>query len=333
MPTLIEKAIFIDASDEQKKFILALFALQERISSPLFANSNNPEEIAMVYEEGKKLLFVSCGPEIHNIKNLLFSYGSIYLLPFKEVLLDLESFFTLFDEQIYEKTIVTAFLDSSYTKILKYIFELFNFQTLHVSNLKDLINILEVSPDHLVIDLDMNGETLAKRNSTLSLIHRKVISSNKLSVNIIKNFNNGSIFNDICSPVNKICDIILSPQEYTVFIIKILHMNLFENSNLSLHTARQSWLPGRKVTNGEFKPLSNVFNYLKRPKSVYNALCTTINNPLHSEYLKQMKLIQMKKNMIFWLTDYIESSSNSEQGSFIFSTSETQLKEYGTIAV
>jgi len=332
MPTLIEKAIFIDASDEQKKFVISLFTLQ-KISSPLFLNSDNPEEIARGYEEGKKTLFVSCGPDTTNIKDLLFSYGSIYLLPFEEVLLDLESFFALFDEQIFEKTVVTAFLDPSYTKILKYIFELFNFQLSHVSNLKELNNILEVSPDHLVIDLDMNGETLAKRNSTLSLIHRKIISSNKLSVNVIKNFNNGSIFNDICSPVNKICDIILSPQEYTVFIIKILHMNLFENSNLSLHTARQSWLPGKKTGNGEFKPLSNVFNYLKRPKSVYNTLCTTINNPLHSAYLKQMKLIQMKKNMIFWLKDYIESSITSEQGSFTFSTSETQLKEYGTVAV
>ncbi|MDH4199959.1 MAG: hypothetical protein OEV66_06215 [Spirochaetia bacterium] len=137
-----------------------------------------------------------------------------------------------------ERNVSLAFIPENYAKIYSTLMSLYGFNVSIIDQAIQLESALEAGIDYLVFDLDMNQLPEKKRLGLMQKI--KYYCKQGLMANVIKNFDTGSLFNDILSPVKDISNLLLSPEEYAIFLRKYLYIKDLEGFEKNCYNLKGS---------------------------------------------------------------------------------------------
>ena len=252
-----------------------------------FANSENRvSELAM-----SRMLVVTGDAEPGDDAEIFLKNGMICRLSFSRFMEDYSKFFKS-GWAIQPGIVNLAFLDMRMMRILTTIFTLAGFKVIESHTIQDVQRFVKDGPGYMVLDLDMKGASVSAKTSDqkkklISLIKTAKNQNLTLSVSVIKDFSQGSLFDDITSCVRDITNLMLSAEEYIFFIrdylfqsqLKKIEMNYREilaksskessdykagkkenlNLNIFMRNAKQAF---EKVKNAEFQiSKASIFQY------------------------------------------------------------------------
>ena len=225
--------------------------------------------------------------------------------------------------------VALLFLPDHLKNHLERIFTLYGFRVKSIDSFSRLEQLEKRNFIHLVFDQDLSG--ISQNNPRKRTYHEESIqkikkvslSNSNMSVFVVKDFKQGSLFDDVTSSVRDICNLLLSYEEYLIFIKSFLH-----------HSSINSLLQGQKNI-FENSSQSKYFHWsrLHNPKKIYSELLENTHdlnsNPIHKHIpwlnTSMNDLIQLELNLLLisWLDDYLTHSEESKnRASFQFIGSE-----------
>lgn len=297
----IKKYIFIGLSQKQATLVRLLkdeFPDFSCHSHWIFMK--NSDELSIHID--RHSLVVS-GEAIDNgVINALYRLGHLQYLPFPLFLKYFHSLFTL-HENTYDKTkaVGLAFLGDPSSKLCENLLTLYGYKVFTAFSVEDLESLMEKGLHYLVFDLDMNMLPEKTRMAAL----QKIVFFQKqgMTTSVLKNFDKGSLFNDILSPVKEISNILLSPEEYVIFLRKYLYfkdreqfLQNFPEDNAYLQR------PAVPEENVNLAKLSlHGFSDLKDAKKTYNRVLSLKAN----QNQEGAELQKNSLNLRFLLSDYV----------------------------
>ncbi len=170
-------------------------------------------------------LVVSGLPSASRLGEILYSSGTTYFLP-------LQRFFQA-SPFLYQKfvpaiagSVVLAYLPPALRNILRGIFRLYGYLVHEVDSVTDLEKEIAEGARLVVLSLDLHCDrgNCENREKIITYLKKEKKQKEDFSVNVIKDFDQGSLFNDINSSVKDLTNTLLSPEEYIGFIIRYLYL-------------------------------------------------------------------------------------------------------------
>ncbi|MDH5716357.1 MAG: hypothetical protein OEZ22_01825 [Spirochaetia bacterium] len=275
-------------------------------------------------------LLVSNSADIGSIHKIMFEKGSVYFLTWQEFKNSFLSVFKLITMTSQPK-ILLAFLPPFVNSLLEEIFSLYGYSTLSVNSFADMQKALAEDICYTVLNQDMNllpkeyGKPSIKREKVIQLLKQKKSMESSFAISVLKDFDQGSLFDDICSSVKHVCNLLLSIEEYVIFIIQYL-------KNLSQENIESFYYP-QKISENVYsslklknKSLKNFSHPLKDAKEIYRFTMQTLisSKAIHVNdnidlYLQEMELLKTKNLLTSWLPSFLnEGAEKKNRASFSF---------------
>ena len=313
----VRKFIFLDLSDQQISLVKALKEEYPELTGKMYwIFMKNADEL--FYHLDANSIIISNESDTLNNLNFMITIGHPFYMCWDDFLKYYQSLI-YFQGLSSERNVCLAFIAENYMKLYKNLFLLYGFNVVTTNRTDELEEILSSDIEYLVFDLDMNLIPEKIRFQTMKKI--SYFCKKGLRANVIKNFDSGSLFNDILSPVKEITNILLSPEEYMLFIRKYLYIKEYENlikiySNgitpLLLHHQRDD-------AKGTLKPHPEIFSDLRDAKKSYNQILAMKNNPNYHEIVQKKNDIEIRFLISADMEKFIsESMDNSQRELFTF---------------
>ena len=254
--------------------------------------------------------------------NTLYKKGIPLCIPWDKLL-------RFFPQILKSKTVVCSgevvlmFLPNHFKNLLRGLFRLYGFNVKTIDTASQLEQLEKQEYLHLVFDQDLSNvfrnnprKGLLREESIQKIKKISTLNSN-MSIFVVKDFQQGSLFDDITSSVKDICNLLLSYEEYLIFIKHFLH-----------HAATNSFVSGGKKfleDSSRWRYLG--WNRLHNPKKIYSELFED-SSGLRSASMREEgtwlnldDLLQLELNLLFvaWLDDHLAYSEESKnRASFRF---------------
>ena len=329
------KIIFYSLTQKQTSIILSLKEFLDEKND--FAFELIPEYPILSERISNDCLVVtSCGMAGQNhdsrVYDLLFRRGIPLSISCDHFLM--HSFSILKNQNILcLGEIALLFLPEHLKNLLERIFILYGFRVKSIDSFSQLEQLEKQNFIHIVFDQDLSGTSQNNpkrggfREESIRKIKKISLSNNNMSVFVVKDFQQGSLFDDITSSVRDICNLLLSYEEYLIFIKSFLHY-----SSISRLMQGQ-----KKVFENSVQSKCFHWSKLHNPKKIYSELLESVQSPGNGSTNKEIlwlntsmnDLVQLELNLLFisWLDDYLTHSEESKnRASFRFVESVT-LKE------
>ena len=218
--------------------------------------------------------------------------------------------------------VALLFLPIHLSGLLERIFILYGFKVQNIASFSQLAQLEKRDFIHLVFDQDLSGISPENpnrgsyREESIRRIKRVSAANADMSVFVVKNFQQGSLFDDVTSSVRSICNLLLSYEEYLVFIKYFLHF--FSANNLIQIQ--------KKVLESSSHSRYFHWNRLHNPKRAYSELLENACPLQSSSGYRQVGIsiddwIPLELNLLLlsWLDEYLTHSEESKhRASFRF---------------
>ncbi|MES0489302.1 MAG: hypothetical protein ABUK01_04875 [Leptospirales bacterium] len=253
-----------------------------------------------------------------NIYEKLYSEGSPFFIEWENFIREPTTVLTTFRTKS-SQTVALAFLPPYFENLLLGIFSLYGYNIEIAKTPEELEIILKNRPDYLLFDIDMKEIDSNKRTKIIKNIRNVSKSSPGFAVNVVKDFDAGSLYDDICSPVKDFCDLLLSHEEYIVFILRFLYGNEIDKTLYNQKEKLEAWFEKLSCMNLSEKPLKNLFNGLMNPKKTYYRILR-LQEELESLHSTRKDVrIELQHTLLSWMVEYIiEKDEKHERSTFTF---------------
>ena len=309
----IHKLIFTELSREQKELATLLQkefgALNERIAWQFI---DDPSEIKY-HGEGSALVI---SPSLsYTLEKILFQSANPFYLSWESFLPRMQKILTA-PAPLSLRKAALAFLGNPLGKLIARIFDLYGYQCIMIDTLAELDRIEAEKIDYLVLNLDIPQELIGNRNVVLKDLKGVCLRNPGMSVNVIKNFDQGSLYDDIKSPVKDFCNLLLSPEEYVSFIKKFFYHCELERL-FYINRANAPSPVGKENRAG--RPLKNNFIHLQNPKKIFNETVEKPDYALWRYGIEEVAMIEFRREALLWLEGYFARQTQEiPRGSFSF---------------
>ena len=239
----------------------------------------------------------------------------------------------------YVNSVGLLFLPGYFQTILSGIFRIYGLNPQFINSMNALEKIKPEELCHIVLDQDLISLKVSPkqirnyREKIITYIKRILNDNHSISVFVVKNFDQGSLFDDIISSVKDICNLLLSHEEYLLFIKRFLYESHTQIILKKLNTLQ------KKMQLSYFQ--KNSWQCLKNPKKIYQELmgltdmshAKPINSTNHSNFANEISINHEKLNLILncqvkhklfeWIDHYLlnpDSEDRKNRASFEFMT-------------
>ena len=216
--------------------------------------------------------------------------------------------------------VALLFLLPSFKDILEGVFRLHGFKSNVVTSLAQLEKIGQKKLSHIVFDQDLLGLKINRsrlgstREEVITHLKRICVNDRETTVFVVKDFQQGSLFDDMNSSVKDISNLLLSHEEYILFIKTFL-------KHLSFQKAVQE---KEKLCEELRLPYSdkNPWKLLKNPKNIYSELTGGKGGGVQE--LPESDLVsssftdwRIRELLLEWLFAYAEEIKNRASSKFM----------------
>lgn len=301
----IEKIIFYQIISPEREKVRDLITLMRDVCNMpvLFAEKEaqlhsflTPRSLT-VFSQGK----------FPPVADYLYTHGYPFSMSFSEFCRNLHNISHLRVTAVHGEAVL-AYLPSRCVRFYSSLFELYGYHTIEVESIPALTKALKQGINYVVFDQDMPGhrqKISETRQRVLDLLkhHRK--SHPLFALSVIKDFDQGSLFNDIGSGTRDVVNIMLSPDEYSLFLLNYLSDFLMAKIQETLGEPGKSGGPlpfGKKGSRISFSL------GMRDAKSVYRAFLDDdyhIHQRLRDTALDELSALQLKTTMTKWISDYL----------------------------
>ncbi|MBV6492629.1 MAG: hypothetical protein LDLANPLL_00625 [Turneriella sp.] len=251
MAYAFERIFFHQASVADRERIAALQILYPHFTRERVEFIDSDLELDKVLSTD---LLVCCGQSLKASYTRIAAKGHVQVLSLDELLIAPARVFELQVSTIFGETIL-AFLAEPLKSQTMRMFSLFGFNPIAVDSIPTLLKELKHRASIVVFDQDMptiqKSRVQENRAKIYSLLRAERKQRRQLSVIIIKDFDQGSLFADMSTLAKDVSNAMLSPQEFLEFIRSYL---------CDYHVAQATW----KLKSGNFTGLSQA-SYAGRP--------------------------------------------------------------------
>ena len=311
--------IFIGLSSSQKALVNNLY--NEISNDPSPGNFSFIESALELTEKPAIVeLIVSNENQPNDNLEIIYEFGYPFHISWVAFIKEAQLIFTSSIQPLIN-TITLAYLKPMYQNIISGIFSLYGYKTQFANTKHEVIENLQKGTDYLLIDMDMNDSPSIDKTNVFKEIRYQYRGTKGLSVNILKDFEKGSLYDDICSPAREFCDILLSPEEYIVFLLRYLYSNELGTHKERNKLHQERWIDPVGKSDGYQKPLKNIFNGLKNKKKTYHRIMHLEENIFWYHNLNELSQIEFRFSLVQWLLKYIhEIEGNRERSTFTFAS-------------
>lgn len=231
MAYAFERFVFFHASAADRERVSALQILHTRLTpARTFFIHNNTEFGELMPND----LLICCGDSFSAAHRALSEAGVITALSLADFQLHAGRLLALQSSSAFGE-VVLAFLPDLLKKQAMRIFSLFGFNPVAVDSSQGLLRELKHGASIVVFDQDMpalRGRVSESREKIFSLLRAERRAHRHLSVLIIKDFDQGSLFGDMTTMAKDVSNAMLSPNEFLEFIRNYLS---------DFHAAHATW--------------------------------------------------------------------------------------------
>lgn len=220
--------------------------------------------------------------------------------------------------------VVLAFLTESYTALLSGIFSDYGYETIVVNSSEQLQQALKQNIAYLVIDQDMpNWDTNKRiRENIFKMLLDQRVRDPHFAVSVIKDFSVGSLYDDVLSSIKKVANLMLSPEEYLVFLTRFLRQYGVEKLKIRFRNLPQpadihETIAGTKKTMKKSMSL-----FLRNGKRIYNHIASEEHPDLlkyQQTYINEYHNLDRRASLFEWLEDFLDhGEEKNNRASFSF---------------
>ena len=313
----IKKIIFIGLDDKQINLLTLLKGeFSESFEDMYFIFMQNEAEL--IYHIDVNCIVVSHSKIQASIIETMLKNGHPFYLEWADFLRYYHSIMS-FQCRLNSQKICLAFLPENFMKLYKSMMSLYGYNVITADDPVDLEQILNSGIEYLVFDMDMNQVSEKIRFQVMQKINYHCKKG--LKVNVIKNFDKGSLFNDILSPIKEISNILLSPDEYTLFLRKYLYLKELEMFFRNTPERISAFQNNRQIDEAKSSPRNGqeMFTDLRDSKKSYNQILALKNNPKWQILFQQRNDIDLKYILSMAIEESISRNlENSQRELFTF---------------
>ncbi len=269
-------------------------------------------------------------PPSEQIENLLYDKGSPFYIHWEDFFRQSHTIIQS-AEALSLRKIGLAFLPPTEEKLLSSIFSLYGYSVTNIHSGDQLQDLLQNGLNYLILNLDFPESIARHRNKLLNLVKYAVFHEQRLTVNVVKDFNRGSLFEDLASPVREFCNLILSPQEYILFIKQYLYERAidrvkFLHKGLWTYEATSYIKPGSKIE--QSLPLNNIFSPLKNYRKSFEQLQQNEDQDKRKQFILDIETVEMRNSLLKWLDPYLMKICDQQStGHFAFVSNPNQVQD------
>jgi len=263
--------------------------------------------------------------DITHIYETLYTTGIPYYLEWENFLRESTSVLTTLHTKSTQ-TVVLAFLPPYFENLVSGIFSLYGYQIKIARTTEELDAIFKKRFDYLLFDIDMKEIDPNMRTKIIKEIRNTSKNTPGVAVNVVKDFEAGSLYDDICSPVKDFCDLLLSHDEYIVFILRFLYGNEIDKTLYTQKINADQWFEKLNCMNVSEKPLKNIFNGLMNPKKTYYKIMRLQEDLENLKSRRENNRIELQHKLLGWMVEYILAKDDKQDRS-TFTFIESPLSE------
>lgn len=319
----INNVIFYQLNENEKKAALSYCAVLEYSGfsgNTFFAAS----ESDLLANAGIHSLIVSNLSIRGRLGNLLFHHGIANYSSFDEFIKNGLNFLTEGSNVDRSAEIVLlAFLPLNIENMLHSIFSRFGYQVQIAHSIAALEKKLQRKSCCVIIDSDISyfqSKIKQKREVLFKNLYQKVKQNPLMSVVVLKNFSQGSLFEDLNSSIRYLSEILLSPEEFINFILRFFpvyyddyYYSLLQKNITGEQQIKRKMFFNQKDTGSNFKNLKNLFSYINNDLRKLEEQYTT-------HYQKMIEKTRNCLSSFQWIKRYLlyaEAKNNRESFSFV----------------
>lgn len=315
-----KKIIFVGIGQTQIEFLEQLRRLHHEAQNWVYINSQH--EIPQHLENHP--LIVNCSNR--EISDLIYKAGSGYCIEWEDFL-KYNHTLTHTTPLLSLRNVGLAFLPKPEENIIASIFSLYGHSVTLIHTEEELYQAIEGGVSYLAANIDFPEQLMEERNQLLRRIKNAVYFGPKITVNLIKDFNRGSLYDDLASPAKEFCNMILSPQEYILFIKRYLYRQSNQKLN-SIYSTIEEPRGAPSYGDGENKVFHNLFSPLKNFKAGFLQTQLPEGMEQRRQYREDLEAIDIRNSLLEWLEPYLENLDKEQaEGLFTFAPGQIGQKE------
>ncbi len=280
-------------------------------------------EAELLSRLNERTLVVARDPASGRLLNLLHSHGLPFCIGQNFFESRAHDIFQLYQIASHGE-VVLAFLSVARENELRNLFTLFGFHVLCVRNPAEFSRALNDSTQFCIIDQDLPPVTQKKAELRARVYAQLKAHRSRyplFAVGVIKDFNQGSLFEDIISPVKEFCNALLSPEEFFLFIRDYLFRFETEVRKQKIRKIKNENFFGEKMNFGFYlRDIRKAHNYL-------NAEQTRENARQIEQALIEMQLVELRHQLTAPMARHLELIEGEKRGGFEFIGSSQAVKQ------
>ena len=326
---IIKNIVFYKLSDKQLKSALAIQNVIKSYDIKINLSFDSSEFIAKENLNGSALL-VSNEDHANELFPLMFEQGAPFFVPWEKFK---ASYYDILKLRKIKSSfsVILAFLPPVLNNTLDSIFKLYGYNVIVTDNFTDLQKSVSADASYIVLNQDLNllpkttGKPAPKKEAILRYLKSVKVENQDIGISVIKDFNQGSLFDDISSSVKTICNLLLSPEEYILFIKRFLYEYTLKKI-LDFYEIENSTDSIRFLETGKIKNDKMFIKLLKDNKKIYKEIIdrtenskVKTENAVFEQYCEDLKSLQLKNSLLKWIPKYFNRSEDKKnRASFSF---------------
>ncbi len=262
--------------------------------------------------------------------NLMFHHGIAHYISLRDFLITGPRMVLAGEDNVIPKEkVILAFLPLHIENLIHSILYRLGYRISLAHSAAMLTKLLESKPCCMILDSDISyfqSKIRIKRESMFREIRKSMDDNPDLSIILLKDFDQGSLFEDMQSSIRQISNILLSPQEFLLFLLKFISAFSYD-----LNT----FLYQKIINNNPYLPENKPFN-VKSIGVNFKNMKETFYKMADGGVVKRMQknheyIKSMEKNAIFlqpflWLQNHLlHTEANASRESFAFISSIPEL--------
>lgn len=280
-------------------------------------------EALMLEKATESSLVVSFGSATGRLGTLLYHTGIPFHLSLPEFQMYWPSFFQK-NQKGTPGTIILAYLSNHVERISASMAQLYGYEVITVHSIQDLQKVLKGMPSHLVFDQDMPNIKHKTSQDNRETVFRHLKSARRqnprFSVSVIKDFDQGSLFEDLGSSVKDVTPALLSPEEFLTFFRSLLFDYNYERITRQMNESIAEYANFSPYGRNR-APLFSHLSDLKRCFQFSESVQRKIVNDHRLRHFQELELLFFKDSMLNWMQEVFarEAAENKiERGALVF---------------
>lgn len=272
---------------------------------------DHPDQIS---EKLTQRTLVLCGENFRSeVHQILYTNGSPFCLNTDRFL---QNYFnwTLPYSWPIRQSVVALFPPTELTPLLEQILNLYGFHLLSMHYPEEVENFFHepVEFDYVILNIGMNNLDKLSRDRIMKKL--KATVGSRVPVSLIKDFSQGSIYEDINSFAKNLSNLILSPEEYLVFLIHFLEKLEYTRLEETIEKNQKGKKINLQISGIKISPLN--FEKMKDGKTCYNETIDEKKRvPEISSFAPEAEKIAMRTALTEWLEHFIVTNEGEHQRS------------------